>query len=204
MPELPEVETVRRGLEKYIVGHVIDRVEIINQGPFQGDVRKVEGAEVIDVRRSGKGLIIDLNNKYSLAIHIKLTGQIVYRDKQTDSEPLSPKVGTLPNKFTHIIFHLDRGGVLYYNDQRRFGWIKVIKTSEISSLPFFKNMGPEPFGLGVGPELTLDLFKKILSKASTKIKPFIMDQTKIGGIGNIYANDVLFKAKIDPRRSAKS
>ncbi len=204
MPELPEVETVRRGLEKYLVGHIIEKVEIINPGPFQGEAKNVEGKKVTTARRSGKGLIIDLDNGYSLAIHIKLTGQLIFRDEKTKNEPLSLKVGVLPGKFTHVIFHLDKGGILYYNDQRRFGWIRVVNTSEIMDMPFFKTMGPEPFGLGTGEELTLEKFGSILSKATTKIKPLIMDQAKIGGIGNIYANDALWNAKIDPARPAKS
>lgn len=200
MPELPEVETIRRGLEKYSVGHSIQKVEIINPGPFQGEVKNVEGARILSVRRIGKGLIIDLSNKYSLGIHIKLTGQLIFRDPQTQKIPVSPqKVGTIPNKFTHVIFHLDKDAILYYNDQRRFGWIKVVKTEEIASLPFFKSMGPEPF-----KDLTQEKFEEIVAGKQTKIKPFIMDQTKIGGIGNIYANDALYRAKIDPRRPAKS
>ena len=204
MPELPEVETVRRGLKKYLVGHVIEKVEVINPGLFQGESKNVEGQKVIEARRSGKGLIIDLDNGYSLAIHIKLTGQLIFRDEKTKNEPLSPKVGNLPGKFTHVIFHLDKGGILYYNDQRRFGWIRVVKTSEIMDMSFFKTMGPEPFGLGTGEELTLEKFQLILAKATTKVKPLIMDQAKIGGIGNIYANDALWNAKIDPARPAKS
>lgn len=200
MPELPEVETIRRGLEKYVVGHTINKVEIINPGPFQGDTRCIEGAKVASIRRLGKGLIIDLDNSYSLAIHIKLTGQLVYRDKSTEKTPMSPqKVGTIPNKFTHVIFHLDKNANLFYNDQRRFGWIKVVKTSDVLNLPFFKTLGPEPF-----KDLSFEKFEEIVSEKQTKIKPLIMDQTRIGGIGNIYANDALFRAKIDPRRPAKS
>lgn len=227
MPELPEVETVRLGLQKYVVGLTIKDVEILHPKPFQGDKEKVLNSKIISVRRIGKGLILDLSNGFSLAIHIKLTGQLIFRDEKTKNEPLSPKAGTFPNKFTHVIFHLskrhpessegsrdssvkqndpiNRGqndknkAQLYYNDMRRFGWIKVIKTSEVSDLPLFKNMGPEPF-----KDLTLEKFQSVISKASTKIKPFIMDQTKIGGIGNIYANDALFKARIDPRRPSKS
>ena len=217
MPELPEVETIRRGLEKYVVGHKIERVEIINPGIFEGNTKDIEGAKITHARRSGKGLIIDLDNKFSLAIHIKMTGQLIFRDKATQKEPLSQKVGTIPNKFTHVIFYLGSpssgsgpatssksSAVLYYNDQRRFGWIRVVKTSEVIEMPFFKSMGPEPFGLGTGEKLTLELLEKIVSKASTKIKPLIMDQAKIGGIGNIYANDALWDAKIDPARPAKS
>lgn len=205
MPELPEVETVRRGLEKYVVGHTIKSVEIVNYGIFEGNPKDIEGYKIIAARRSGKGLIIDLDNGFSLAIHIKLTGQLIYRDDLLKNTPVSPqKVGSIPNKFTHVVFHLDKNAVLYYNDQRRFGWIRVVATSKLMDMPFFKTMGPEPFGLGTGKKLTLDVFQKIIEGRATKIKPLIMDQAKIGGIGNIYANDALWDAKIDPSRPAKS
>jgi len=201
MPELPEVETIRLGLTKYLIGHKIEDVEIRVAKIFEGNSKDIIGAIVNDVRRFGKGLVIDLSNKNSLAIHIKLTGQLIYRGRETSKIQISKeKVGEgLPNKFTHIIFKLDKNSFLYYNDQRRFGWIKVLATSEVGELPFFKNMGPEPF-----KDLTLSKLEKIISGKNTAIKMLLMDQTRIGGIGNIYANDALNLAKIDPRRPAKS
>lgn len=199
MPELPETETIRRGLAKYVVGHAIKSVEILHPGVVSGDIKHIVNAKVIKARRIGKGLILDLSNRYSLAIHIKLTGQLIYRDKTTEKYKISQKVGSVPNKFTHVIFNLDKNANLYYNDQRRFGWIKILPTEKIMELPFFKNMGPEPF-----KDLTIAKFEKIVEGKPTKIKPLIMDQSRIGGIGNIYANDALFRAKINPQRSAKS
>ena len=200
MPELPEVETVKLGLQKYLVGHKILDVEIKAPKLFQGDTKNVTGAKVTGVRRVGKGLIIDLNNGYSMAIHIKLTGQLIYRGTETKNVQVSKeKVGQLPSNATHVIFTLDKGAILYYNDRRRFGWIKVLPTDEVPELPFFKGMGPEPF-----KDLTLEKFKTIISSSNTAVKPLIMDQKKIGGIGNIYANDALFLAGIDPRRKAKT
>lgn len=200
MPELPEVETIRRGLEHYLVGHKILDVEIKVPKLFEGNPREIIGSKVTKVRRFGKGLVIDLSNGYSLAIHIKLTGQLIYRDEKTkDIEVSKQKVGTVPSKFTHVIFTLDRGAHLYYNDLRRFGWIKVVRTNEVQDLPFFKSMGPEPF-----KDLTLEYFKKVLMNSSLAVKPLIMDQKRIGGIGNIYANDALYLSKINPKRSAKT
>lgn len=207
MPELPEVETIRRGLDKYLVGRTIKSIEIRAAKVFTGDENSIIGSKIIGVRRLGKGLILNLSNNYSLAIHIKMTGQLVYRGKETENIKISEsKVGTLPNKFTHVIFHLNDNSLLYYNDQRRFGWIKLVKTEEVMKLPFFKTVGPE---LPISPgshEKELDTleFKMIINGKSTKIKPLIMDQSLIGGIGNIYANDALYKAKIDPTRQAKS
>ncbi|KKR26919.1 MAG: formamidopyrimidine-DNA glycosylase, formamidopyrimidine-DNA glycosylase [Microgenomates group bacterium GW2011_GWC1_39_7] len=200
MPELPEVETLKLGIQKYVAGHKILDVEIRHPKVFQGEALNVIGAKITGVRRVGKGLILELSNRYSLAIHIKLTGQLIYRDEKTKNIPLSPKVGqTLPNNLTHIIFKLDQGAALYYNDQRRFGWIKVLKADEVEKLPFFRDMGPEPF-----KDLTFARFKFVVGRKVTKIKPLLMDQTNMGGIGNIYANDALFRARIDPRRPGKS
>lgn len=211
MPELPEVETIRRGLEKYVVGHQILDLTILHTGIFEGEKEQIIGSKIVQARRYAKGLILDLDNSFSLAIHIKLTGQLIYRDKATEKIEVSKeKVGSVPNSFTHLIFHLDRGAVLYYNDQRRFGWIRVVPTSQVLEMKFFKTLGPEPLSaFGVNPEdpdrdLTLEKFRKIASSSPTKIKPLLMDQEKIGGIGNIYANDALFRSGIDPRRAAKS
>lgn len=209
MPELPEVETIKLGLQKYLVGHKLVDVEILSKGIFEGDPEEIIGAKVVEIRRFGKGLVIDLDNKKSLAIHIKLTGQIIYRDPKTAKIPVSPqKVKTLPNNATRIIFKLDKDAILYFNDLRKFAWIRVVNTDKVGEMAFFKNMGPEPFGAAQGKpssmDLTLDKFEKIISSSKTVIKPLIMDQTRIGGIGNIYANDALFLSRIDPRRRANS
>ena len=198
MPELPEVETIRLGLQKYVVGHKITDIEVRLPKIFAGSAEQIIGSKVIAARRFGKGLVIDLSNGYSLAIHVKLTGQLIYRDPKTAKIPVSKvKVGSVPNKFTHVIFKLDRGAVLYYNDQRRFGWIKVVPTNKVSEMPYFKGIGPEVF-----KDLTLKKFEKIVSGSKVVIKPLLMDQKRIGGIGNIYANDALFLSGIDPRRKA--
>lgn len=207
MPELPEVETIRLGLQKYLKGHKFLKVEILSKVIFEGDPRDIIGAKVIEIRRFGKGLVIDLSNKKSLAIHIKLTGQLIYRDKTTEKVSVSPqKVKALPNNTTRIIFKLDKDAILYFNDLRKFAWIRVVDTSKVMEMPFFKNMGPEPSVAKAmdGKPLTFEMFEKIISGSKIVIKPFIMDQKKIGGIGNIYANDALFLAGIDPRRRANT
>ena len=202
MPELPEVETLKLGLQKYVVGHTIESVDVKKPKIFQGDTKHVEGAKVTDVKRFGKGLVIDLSNNYSLAIHIKLTGQLIYRGKD---EPKvihtdMTRVGkTLPNVWTHVLFYLDRGAMLYYNDIRQFGWIKIVPTAEVGELPFFKELGPEFF-----KDLDEKKFAEILSKSKIAVKSLLMDQKKMSGVGNIYANDSLYLAKIDPRRPANS
>src|SRR3989344_3708769 len=105
MPELPEVETIKLGLQKYLVGHRIEKIDVRLPKLVHGDVKNIEGSKVIAVRRFGKGLVIDLDNNYSIAIHIKLTGQLIYRGSETKKVKQSSKVGgSLPNSRTHVIF----------------------------------------------------------------------------------------------------
>ena len=207
MPELPEVETIRLGLSKYLVGHKILEVDVILPKIVTGDIGNAVGAKVISVERYGKGLVISLDNGFVIAIHIKLTGQLIYNDlafvRNRNVNISKDKVRTLPNKFTHVIFKLDKGANLYYIDMRRFGWIKIIKRQDLPTLTFFKDLGPEPIPSSGQSPLTLKQFENILSKSSIAVKALIMDQKRIGGVGNIYANDALFLAGIDPRRKAK-
>lgn len=199
MPELPEVETIKLGLQKYLVGHKIISIDILNPKSIVGDEKKILNQKIIEVNRIGKGLIIYFENEYCFAVHIKMTGQFIYRDPRTKDLPLSLKVGEIPSKATRLIFHLDRDGILYFNDRRKFGWIKILTKNEAKAMPFFKNMGPEPF-----KDLSEDKFIEIISKSKLAVKVLIMDQAKIGGIGNIYANDALFLARINPKRPANS
>jgi len=197
------------GLEKYLVGRKIIDVEIripkifsgyAKSGTVQNPTKQIIGAKIVGLKRIGKGLIIELDNDFVLAIHLKMTGQLVYRDSKTNSS-LSSRVGgtTLPSKYSHIIFTLSNNAFLFYNDLRRFGWIKVVRKDELMQMPFFKEMGQEPF-----KDLNIKGFKEVISRSNLATKVLLMDQKKIGGIGNIYANDALFEAKIDPRRKAKS
>ncbi len=201
MPELPEVETIRLGLEKYLVGHKILEVKINTPNIFTGSASVIQNAKIISVRRFAKVLSIDLDNGKSLLIHVKLTGQLIYRGINLKPTPeLSKKVnGGIPGRHTHVIFVLDKNSFLYYNDFRKFGWIKVIKTKDVETSNFIGKLGPEPF-----KDLTLEKFNLALAKTRSPIKVLIMNQEKIGGIGNIYANDALLLAKIHPKRPANS
>jgi len=199
MPELPEVETIRLGLEKYLVGHKIKRIDIKTPKVFSGDENSLLGGKIIKVRRFAKVLSIDLSNGSSILIHVKLTGQLIYRGPHLKNPPeISKKViGGIPGKHTHIVFGLDQGGILYYNDVRKFGWIKVIKTKDVEKTGFVGKLGPEPFN-----GLTFEKFIQIVSSSKNAIKVLLMNQEKIGGIGNIYANDALWLSKINPEKIA--
>ena len=144
MPELPEVETIKLQLEKFLKGKKIVFVEVRNKKIFQGDEKSLIGGKVVEVRRFGKVTSIDLSNNYSILTHVKLTGQYIYRGPELKNSILSKKVvGGVPGPHTHAIFKFDKG-ILYYNDIRRFGWIRVVKTSEVETEPFIKKLGPEP------------------------------------------------------------
>lgn len=200
MPELPEVETLKIGLKKYLVGHKIVDVDVKSRRIFRDDEKQIIGGKIVDVRRFAKVVSIDLSNGKSFIVHIKLTGQLIYRGPNlTEQVQLSKKVTGLPGNSTHVLFKLDREGMIFYNDFRQFGWIKIVNTKNVETSDFVGKLGPEPL-----KNLTLEKFKEILSKTKTAIKVVLMDQARIGGVGNIYANDSLWMSKIHPQRPANS
>lgn len=201
MPELPEVESIRLQLEKFLIGHKIVSLEVKNRKIFADDEKEILGAKFITARRFGKVIVLDLDNSKSLMIHVKMTGQLLYQGPNlTKPLPLSPKVsGGLNGPHTHLIFDLDAGGKLYYNDFRRFGWVKIVNTSDVEQTGLVGKMGPEPF-----KDLDEEKFSAIISTSKKIIKVLLMEQSKIAGVGNIYANDALYLAKINPKRKANT
>ncbi len=202
MPELPEVETIRRGLMSRIIGQQIAKVTHDVQKSFPNADADVQtflvGAEILDVRRRAKVLIIDLSSKYSLAIHLKMTGQMVFRDNSNDfgaGHPSKSLVNELPDRSTRVTFIFKNGSRLYFNDQRKFGWVKLLPTVEVSSIDFFKDIGPEP----LEADFTVsDFTKRIIRRPKSPIKAVLLDQKIVAGIGNIYADESLWGAKIHP------
>ncbi|MDO8551357.1 MAG: bifunctional DNA-formamidopyrimidine glycosylase/DNA-(apurinic or apyrimidinic site) lyase [bacterium] len=203
MPELPEVETIKRSLAKALVGKIIKDIEVRKPKIFQGDRNEVIGRKIESVERKGKVLIVNLEGEKSLMIHFKLTGQMVWASQAGTSitlgHPIPYAGSTLPAKTTHVIFDIN-GGKLFYNDVRQFGWIKVVQNSESSFGNLLGKLGPEPFD----KDFNLDYLKKVFSKTSKPVKLVLLDQEKMAGIGNIYANEALFEAKIMPARKANS
>jgi formamidopyrimidine-DNA glycosylase len=202
MPELPEVETIRQGAQEKLVDKKIIGIEVRVPKMFIGAIDNAVGAKIKNVRRIAKILIIDLNNGYSILIHLKLTGQLVYvpKDKKVIARGghfQSAYNQPMPHAHTHIIYEFSDGSHLYFNDLRKFGWHKIVKSGEVEKL-----MGniPEP----KTKEFSIKYLKEIFSKTSKPVKIVLMDQQKIGGIGNIYANDALYWAGILPSRPAKS
>lgn len=206
MPELPEVETVRCGLSRLIVGKQIVSVECLCEKSLPvatSDVRAfINQATIKQVRRRAKMLIIDLDNNYSLLIHLKMTGQMVYRGDENwgGGHPNDSFLNSLPDRSTRVVLNLSGGNKLFFNDQRKFGWIKLYPTSQIDELPTIVKLGPEPLVGDPWPEF----LKRIRRHQSMSIKPAILDQTTIAGVGNIYADESLWLAKIHPQTKVAS
>lgn len=228
MPELPEVETIRRGLEKKIVGLTIKNLQVFYPKGVQFKPELVEGKKVLSVWRRAKMLGIDLslrgeettkqsNNRdrraslaMTLLFHLKMTGQLIYVASNEKREarligghPTPDMQNQMPIKSTVAVFEFNDGSRLYFNDQRRFGWIKLVRSSElgVGSESILGKLGPEPFD----PKFTWEILKdNLLKHKSMPIKVAIMDQSVLAGVGNIYASESLFLAKIDPRRKVNS
>lgn len=192
MPELPEVETIRRGLENSVTGRKILKIEYDVPKLLLPSPQKVEqaaiGTKITDIKRIGKLLLISLSNGKKLGVHLKLTGRLLVRKKG------SPK-----DDWQHVTMILDQNLELRFSELRKFGYIKLIDSdNELKKI--LSEFGPEP----LTPDFSLEAFKKIISGKKKKIKEVLMDQKNMAGIGNIYADESLFAAKIHPERLSNS
>lgn len=208
MPELPEVETVRIGLGALLPKRRIADVSHDWPKSFPNaatDVRHfLVGARVVDVRRRAKVLIIDLDTDYSLVIHLKMTGQLVFRSPSANfgaGHPNDSLVGSLPDQSTRVIFTFEDGSKLFFNDQRKFGWVRLLPTLEIENLDFFKKVGPEPLSDDFRAD---DFITRLIRRKTSGIKAVLLDQTAIAGVGNIYADESLWAAKIHPETKVQN
>lgn len=286
MPELPEVETIKRGLEPLILNKVIREVKVdeLTQKAFQGDEGNAVDAKVVGLRRRGKALLIDLDNGYTMMVHLRMTGQLIWRDvyfsrstlstlpllghrtfeygslrdsesprrlseinrlsetddgslrdveaarsalKGTESlsgaeddeteecrdeaqeeydemmthqfaagHPSKNFMAELPNGQTRVTFVFDEG-TLYFNDQRKFGFVKVIPTTEVEKEKFIAELAKEPWEMS-----TQELVSQCRRHKNSPIKAVLLDQKVIAGLGNIYADESLFYASVHPARKA--
>ncbi len=204
MPELPEVETIKLFLEKNIIGLRVVSVEILNVKSFLGNTKLIEYKEITSVERRAKILRIGFDG-LELLIHLKMSGQIILRkgaaavgqEKFIGGHPTLDMFGELPNRSTRVIFNLSDGAILYFNDQRKFGWIKSVTTDQLAGEKFFSSLGPEP----LEEDFSWEILKQNLSRRKkTAVKVALLDQEIVAGIGNIYACEACFLAKIDPRK----
>lgn len=202
MPELPEVETVRRGLHELIIGRTVKTVEHDTPKGFPNALADVKqfliGASVTDVRRRAKVLLIDLSTEYTLVIHLKMTGQLVFRASGVAfgaGHPNDSLIGQLPDRSTRVTFDFADGSHLYFNDQRKFGWVRLLPTIEVPNIDFMKKVGPEP----LEHDFTAEQFaERFIRRAKSPIKAALLDQTVVAGVGNIYADESLWGAKLHP------
>ncbi|MDO8592230.1 MAG: bifunctional DNA-formamidopyrimidine glycosylase/DNA-(apurinic or apyrimidinic site) lyase [bacterium] len=204
MPELPEVETIVRDLEHRLKNKKLTGIKSLDKKVFRltaAEAKKIIGQPVRSVERRAKMIIINLGRD-NLLIHLKMTGQLVYKSKAAiiaGGHPIKLERQDLPNKFTRVIFKFSDQSALYFNDVRRFAWVKLASAAELASLK--GKLGAEP----LGSDFTLDYLKKVLArKRKTTIKQALIDQKFISGIGNIYADESLFAARIKPMRRAGS
>lgn len=234
MPELPEVETIRRGLNGFCLNKKIVRVKVFCEKSFIGPTEVVEGSEsgvqectplvgrkVTGFRRFGKALVIDLSEGLSLMVHLRMTGQLIYRADGLDGgvdigdlkirdeksfaggHPTDSFFTELPNKQTRVEIDFEEenegelGGKLFFNDQRKFGFMKVLETAEVEKDKFIVSLAPEPWVM-----TTEEFYRKLQRHANSPVKAVILDQKVICGLGNIYADEALFYAGILPTRKA--
>ncbi len=207
MPELPEVETVRRGLSQLIIGKVVSGEHHDTEKSFPNAAQDVAeflvGASVVDIRRRAKVLMIDLSTGYSLLIHLKMTGQLVFvgETRFGAGHPNDSLVNELPDKSTRVELRFQDGTTLFFNDQRKFGWMRLMPTIEIPNISFMQKVGPEP----LSADFTAEHFiQRLARRPKTNIKAALLDQSVIAGIGNIYADESLWGAKIHPQRLVNS
>lgn len=214
MPELPEVETIRRGLEAKLPGHIIEKIEVklpkllINSN-LEELKRALVGGKFTAVRRLGKILILESEN-YSLLVRLGMTGQLTFRDlnlpdsNEFTVHPLTSLQRALgqfePDKHTHIILYLDGNTSLCYRDIRQFGKWYLYAKEKLNSSSELNSLGPDPFG----DDYTIDNLTRGLKKTARAIKTALLDQSIVAGLGNIYADEVLFASHILPTKSAKS
>ncbi len=203
MPELPEVETTTKGLQKTIVGLTIKDVwtnlgtndkrkndTVANISYFKIFRKEVSGRKVISVERKAKNILINLNNGKTILIHMKMTGHLLYGDYKKD--PM--------NRFIHFIMTFGNGEKLSFSDMRKFGKITLLDTKTAHDTKHLNNIGPEPL------DKNFDLKKlkeRLAKKRNGKIKTVLMDQSVIAGIGNIYSDEILWRAGVHPERKVQ-
>ncbi len=190
MPELPEVETVCRGLRKNIIGKRISKLQIrISKLRWVIDKNKLQQAvineKIISVERRAKYILINLNNRNTIVIHLGMTGNLRLKSQ---SVPLE--------KHDHLIFSFDDKSEIRFHDPRRFGMVEAVSANEMSNYSRFANLGPEPLEKSTR---AADLYKKS-SKSKKPIKNVLMDAKFLAGVGNIYASEALYYARIHPEK----
>jgi len=206
VPELPEVETIRRGLQATVLGRRIEGVEVLWQPTLRGWRNgELVGHRLTGVGRRGKLLVSDLEGGEHLLVHPMMTGQLVVVDDGrtlfAGGHPTRDMLGPMPIPTTRVVFRLDGDRTLYFNDQRKFGRIRLVDDAGLAADPFLARLGPEP----LEPGFTRAAFRAQLARhRRAPVKAVLLDQTVVAGVGNIYADESLHLARVHPRRPAGS
>ncbi|MBU0707649.1 bifunctional DNA-formamidopyrimidine glycosylase/DNA-(apurinic or apyrimidinic site) lyase [Patescibacteria group bacterium] len=209
MPELPEVETVVNDLRPHVKGQVICDVDVRLEKMIQLSLLKFRqlaiGSKVVQIGRRAKMLLFKLDNGYTLIVHLKMSGQLIYQSSKDvnrgGGHPINHDIHDLPNKYTHITIKFRGGRNLFFNDVRQFGYMTIIANKSLEKFYTEKKLGPEPFD----KSFTFEIFlKKLSSHKNSSVKQILLSQTAVVGLGNIYVDEVLFKAGIRPTRRIKS
>ena len=205
MPELPEVEVIRSGLSELIAKKTIEKVNVLNAKSFQASTSSIDvfvnNSTILSVKRRAKILLIELSSGYSLIIHLKMTGQLLFRDNQNKSKnfagghPSDSFLSVLPDNHTRVELIFTDSTTLFFNDMRKFGWIKLLPTTELKEEKFIAKLGPEPLIGNPTPEY----LKRISRHPKSLVKAALLNQEIVAGIGNIYADEALWGAMIHPK-----
>ncbi|OGV95694.1 DNA-formamidopyrimidine glycosylase [Microgenomates group bacterium RBG_16_45_19] len=209
MPELPEVETIARQLQQVLPGRKIKSVQVLREKSFVGESEILVGRKIRRVTRKAKMVAVELDREdLVLLIHLKMTGQLIFQDKGrrvVGGHPTEDWVNSLPSKHTRVIIGFTDGPAspagrskLFFNDMRVFGWIKIATSDEW--LATGRTLPPDV----IDPEFTVGYLKGVLKRSTRPVKLVLLDQAKIGGLGNIYVNDALYLTQTKPTRKANS
>jgi len=206
MPELPEVEVVKRSIEKIIHNLTIKNIIIYNRNlRYKIEAKKLKNlvnTKVLFVKRRSKYILINLDNKQTILLHLGMSGKIIiinYKQQKFRSSFYYDLSNNL-EKHNHVVFEFQNNFKLIYNDTRRFGFLKVIKTNTIYKNSHLKTLGPEP----LSSDFNFKYFKLNVKNKKQSIKDCLMNQKFVAGLGNIYVNEVLFQSKINPLKKSKN
>ncbi|MBQ6449948.1 bifunctional DNA-formamidopyrimidine glycosylase/DNA-(apurinic or apyrimidinic site) lyase [bacterium] len=200
MPELPEVETVARSLRPFLLGQTITRIEIFKDKSFPdvAQQKHVLGVKIVAIKRRAKLIIIDFANNYHLVTHLKMTGQLLYRhqghNQAGGGHPTADIFADLPSKHTRVAYTLSNQDHLFFNDLRIFGWQKIFTTSQLQSE--LAKYGPDANALNSHDIHALEIS---WARCRRPIKQVLMDNKYLSGLGNIYAAEVCYRTRLDPR-----
>lgn len=201
MPELPEVETIVRKLSEHLPGKIIQSVSVQHPKSFLGSIELIKGKQVLGVSRRAKILRIHLPSETNILIHLKMTGQLIYTDATTrigGGHPTADWVSELPSKHTRITAELSESSMLFFNDQRLFGWWKVLTDTQVAAE--FAKLGLDI----IDPSFSAEQLFTVFQRTAQPVKVALMDGSRVSGVGNIYACDALNLARINPWRPAKT